>query len=87
MDPGLFDYNDQYTFPFAGSPHSESPEYPLKDVAMIDSTCRSWYDMTPVGDEPGLCTITGDKPGGGPWMGYCIWALGMTSPRFPTAQR
>ena len=73
INPGMFDYNDQISFTVAGSPYGESPDYPLKDVEKVDSTCRSWYGMTPVGDEPGLCTIKEDKPPGDnqPRMGFC----------------
>ena len=60
-DPGQFEYNDQYTFEEAGSPTDGEIFYPLKMVALVDSTCRSWFGMTPVGYEPGLCT--------GQWMG------------------
>ena len=66
MDPTQFDYNDQYTLVAAGSPNSETAEYPLDEVALVDSTCRSWYGMTPVGTEPGLCAgEQTKKPGGG----------------------
>ena len=79
MDPTQFDYNDQYTLIAAGSPNSETAEYPLDEVALVDSTCRSWYGMTPVGTEPGLCTgEQTKKPGGGNGngdkekQGYCV---------------
>ncbi|TFG49394.1 MAG: hypothetical protein E4H33_02355 [Anaerolineales bacterium] len=81
MDPGLFDYNDQVTFTVAGSPAEDSPEYPLKAVPRVDSTCRSWYGLTPTGDEPGLCTIQEEKkPSGGdqPRTGFCIATLSTT---------
>lgn len=73
IDPGLFDYNDQVVLPVAGSPYKDSPEYPLKAVPLVDSTCRSWYGMVPEGDEPGLCTIQQEKtPNGGPKRGWCV---------------
>lgn len=66
MDPALFDYNDQFTLEDAGSPHNENQEYPLKLVYQVDSTCRSWYGMTPIGTEPGLCAGEyADQPGDG----------------------
>ena len=73
INPGMFDYNDQISFTDAGSPNDESPDYPLKAVEKVDSTCRSWYGMTPVGDEPGLCTIKEEKPpeDNQPRMGFC----------------
>ncbi len=54
-DPSLFDFNDHYTFEEAGSPNKDNYRYPLKAVALVDSTCRSWYGYVPTGDEPGLC--------------------------------
>ena len=83
MDPAQFDYNDQYTLVDAGSPNSETAEYPLDEVALVDSTCRSWYGMTPIGTEPGLCAgEQTKKPGGGNGngngngdkekQGYCV---------------
>ena len=29
MDPGLFDYNDQFTYDGAGSPSNENINYPV----------------------------------------------------------
>ena len=78
-DPGLYDYNDQFKPEDAGSPSDENINYPVKMVPMVDSTCRSWYGMTPTGDEPGLCGIEkapksegGGKKKGGPGMGFCV---------------
>jgi len=53
--PDYFDYHDLYTNETAGSPYPGSPLYPIKSLALFDSTCRSYYGFTPVGDEPGLC--------------------------------
>jgi len=77
----MFDYNDQISFTVAGSPYGESPDYPLKDVERVDSTCRPWYGMTPVGDEPGLCTIKEEKPPGDnqPRMGFCPTKTDLTA--------
>lgn len=55
QDPGLFDYHDQIPFPNAGSPNPDHPYYPLREIALVDSTCRSWYGFTPTGSEPGIC--------------------------------
>jgi len=54
-DPSLFDINDHFTFEEAGSPNKDNYRYPVKAVALIDSTCRSWYGYIPSGIEPGLC--------------------------------
>jgi predicted small lipoprotein YifL len=75
MNPALFDYNDQYTEEQAGSPNKGNPGYPIKSVFLADSTCRSWYGMTPTGDEPGLCSSlqASETSDGGPGtkMGFC----------------
>ncbi len=66
MDPALFDYNDQFTLEEAGSPNNVKLDYPLKLIYQVDSTCRSWYGMTPLGTEPGRCAGEyADKPGDG----------------------
>ena len=53
--PNYFDYSDRFTAESAGSPYPESPLYPIKGLALVDSTCRSYYGFTPSGKEPGLC--------------------------------
>lgn len=70
-DPGLFDFNDHFTFDEAGSPSKDNYRYPVKAVALVDSTCRSWYGYIPSGQEPGLC-FTSQQPGEQPGMGYCV---------------
>jgi hypothetical protein len=76
MNPALFDYNDQYTEEQAGSPNKGNPGYPLKSVFLVDSTCRSWYGMTPTGTELGLCNqpSSEDTSGGsgGAHKGFCV---------------
>ena len=69
-DPGLFDFNDHYTFEEAGSPNKDNFRYPLKAVALVDSTCRSWYGYIPSGNEPGLC-FSGDHLQELPGYGWC----------------
>jgi hypothetical protein len=56
-DPGLFDYNDAFTLTQAGSPISGQNDYPLKDLALVDNTCRLAWGFEPKGDEPGICSI------------------------------
>lgn len=70
LDPGLYDINDQFTFEEAGSPNKGNYRYPLKAVALIDSTCRSWYGYIPSGNEPGLC-FSGDHLRELPGYGWC----------------
>jgi len=49
------DYNDRFTEESAGSPYPGSPLYPITQLYSIDTTCRSYFGFTPVGNEPGLC--------------------------------
>jgi hypothetical protein len=59
-DPGVYELNDHYTFDEAGSPNNGNYRYPVKAVALIDSTCKGWYGYLPTGNEAGLC-FTGDQ--------------------------
>jgi len=69
-DPALYDFNDQFSFEEAGSPNKSNYRYPLKAVALVDSTCRSWYGYIPSGSEPGLC-FTGEQVQELPGYGWC----------------
>ncbi|MCJ7715649.1 MAG: hypothetical protein MUO54_03905 [Anaerolineales bacterium] len=55
LDQGLFDFNDHFSYDEAGSPNKGNYRYPVKAVALVDSTCRAWYGYVPSGSEPGLC--------------------------------
>jgi hypothetical protein len=50
-----FDYNDFYTAAEAGSPIKGNANYPLKELAQMDSTCREAWGFKPTGNEPGIC--------------------------------
>ena len=56
-DPAWFDYHDHFTLIEAGSPASESSQYPVKAMASLDNTCRWGYGFVPTGSEPGVCYI------------------------------
>ncbi len=49
------DIHDRYTPKEAGSPYHDSPFYPLRAVAQVDSTCRTTFGFAPTGSEPCLC--------------------------------
>lgn len=71
-NPGAFDYNDFMTFDQAGSAFSTNSRYPIKELALVDSTCRWTYGYTPTTAFPGLCPLpaTPVPPGsisGGVW--------------------
>lgn len=55
--PAWQDYQDHFTQLEAGSPLSESSQYPVKDLSLIDSTCRWGYDFNPTLSAPGLCPV------------------------------
>jgi len=56
-NPAGFDYNDFLTLDQAGSPVKASSRYPLKELAMVDNTCRWTYGYTPLEPIPGLCPL------------------------------
>jgi hypothetical protein len=53
--PDYFDYHDMYNQETAGSPYPGSSLYPIKNLALFDNTCRSYFGFEPTGNEPGLC--------------------------------
>ena len=55
--PDFKDYNDRFSFQEAGSPYPEHDFHPIQAIYLVDSTCRSWYGLEPVGDELGICQI------------------------------
>jgi hypothetical protein len=55
--PEWFDYNDHFTLTEAGSPFPNAAQYPLKELAALDNTCRWSVGFDPTGDEPGICPI------------------------------
>ena len=56
-DPGMFNYNDRFTYAQAGSPIAGNPYYPIKAIYAVDNTCRAAYGFNPTGDEPLLCPV------------------------------
>jgi hypothetical protein len=55
IDPGKFDYNDQFTLAEAGSPISGAADYPLKAIFLADNTCRLAYGYEETRDDAWLC--------------------------------
>ena len=55
IDPGKFDYNDQFTLNQAGSPISGAADYPLKAIFLADNTCRLAYGYEETSDASWLC--------------------------------
>lgn len=54
---GWLDYNDHFTLSEAGHPSTNSSEYPLKEMASLDNTCRWAFGFKPIKPIPGLCQI------------------------------
>jgi len=70
-NPAAFDYNDFMTFEEAGSAYSVNNNYPIKDLAALDSTCRWTYGYTPQISFPGLCPLpVTPTPSPTPALGY-----------------
>jgi hypothetical protein len=59
-NPAWYDYNDHFTHDEAGSPLNSLGQYPLKQLAELDNTCRWAVGFVPDGTEPGLCPIAVD---------------------------
>ena len=56
IDPTKFYYNDTYTVESAGSPVL-GEQYPVKDLAGVDNTCRLPAGFQPTGTEPLGCHV------------------------------
>jgi len=56
IDPTKFYYNDTYTIESAGSPVL-GDQYPVKDLAGVDNTCRLPAGFQPTGTEPLGCHV------------------------------
>ncbi len=55
QQPGQMTYHDAYTLQQAGVPYPGNPNYPIKDLARMDSTCRATFGFRATGAEPCLC--------------------------------
>ena len=73
-EPGWMDYNDHFTLAEAGSPTQSHADYPLKALALVDSTCRWGFGFTPNGTEPGVCYVPPTGPSSTPGQQpSCCW--------------
>ena len=71
-DVTKLDYVDRFTLDEAGSSVRDNPNYPLKALYAIDTTCRSANGFSSIGYEPRICPVivqpsvaTGSNGGGG----------------------
>ncbi len=56
-DPRKLDYVDRFTLPEAGSPVRENMYYPLKQLFLVDNTCREAFGFQPTRYEPQICPV------------------------------
>lgn len=70
-DPGLFYYNDHFTFRAAGSPMTTDEVYPLAAVYSVDNTCRKIFGFAPKTYIPGTCQA-GSGGSDGSTTGGCV---------------
>jgi hypothetical protein len=61
VDPTTFYYNDTFTPERAGSPVRGDPNYPLKELAAFDNTCRVPANFQATGGEPMGCAVAEQK--------------------------
>jgi len=63
-DPGRLDYVDRFTIIEAGSPVKENSNYPLKELFLVDNTCREAFGYVSNHLEPQSCPLapTPTKP-------------------------
>ncbi|MGH6952515.1 MAG: hypothetical protein ACREH4_16750, partial [Vitreimonas sp.] len=56
-DPGQLDYVDRFTIAEAGSPVRDNSNYPLKELFLVDNSCREAFGFIPTGNEPQSCPL------------------------------
>ena len=61
IDPARLYYQDTYTAEQAGAPNTDDPNYPIKELAAMDNTCRVPLGFQADGDEPLGCFVKGGE--------------------------
>jgi hypothetical protein len=56
-DPTKLDYVDRFQIEEAGSPVKENQNYPLKELFLVDNTCRDAFGFEPTHFEPQICPV------------------------------
>lgn len=59
IDPTTLYYHDHFTAEQAGAANTDDPNYPLKDLAAMDNTCRVPLGFQAAGNEPLGCYVKG----------------------------
>ncbi len=62
QQPGAMAYHDQYTRSQAGVPYPKQTDFPIKDLARMDNTCRTAFGFELTGMEPCLCQNNATVP-------------------------
>jgi hypothetical protein len=57
IDPALLYYNDSFTSEQAGAANTDDPNYPIKELAAMDNTCRVPLGFQASGNEPLGCFV------------------------------
>lgn len=57
LNPGKFYFHDHYTVEEAGTANTDTPNYPLKELAGMDNTCRIPIGFQVTGNEPMGCYV------------------------------
>ncbi len=65
-DPTKLDYVDRFPIEEAGSPVKENKNYPLKELFLVDNTCRDAFGFEPTHFEPQICPVPA-TPTHRPW--------------------
>jgi len=61
IDPTTLYYHDHFTAEDAGAANSDDPNYPIKDLAAVDNTCRVPLSFQATGSEPLGCYVKGGE--------------------------
>jgi hypothetical protein len=84
-DPKKLDYVDRFPITDAGSPVKQNQNYPLKELFLVDNTCRDAVGFEPTHYEPQICPVAptatpkprhpqpGTTPMGCPDPGNCTY--------------
>jgi hypothetical protein len=61
IDPASLYYQDYFTAEEAGAANTDDPNYPLKNLAAVDNTCRVPLGFQAIGNEPLGCFVKGGE--------------------------
>ncbi len=88
VNPASFNVHDSISEAQAGSPTKENANYPIKDLAEFDNSCRVPLGFTAVGNEPLGCNVKApEREVSGEGVEFCdqFGAVCQRSPSIPPA--